>query len=295
MRLFLLPLLAAWMGLMPLPAAAESGLPQLTGEWDLASVDTDGGSIRVFSAGQGPIVVILPSGGRGPCAAEPLARRLVDDGFRVVLPEPRGFGESTGKLEGITLHDLADDVARAIRSVAGKPVVLVGHAFGNRVARMVAVDHPELVRATVLLAAGGKFPPPPEVVQTLAVYLDKTQPEDKRIAAAKLTLFGPQSNPSREDLQLDCLSVDANRAQMAAARDPSVPLDYWWPGGSAPMLVIQGLADVFAGPENGRSLKADHPSRVTLVEFEGLGHEMTREKPDLIAAEIAGFIRQLPP
>jgi hypothetical protein len=42
------------------------------------------------------------------------------------------------------------------------------------------------------------------------------------------------------------------------------------------MLVIQGLSDVVAPPENGRALKADYPERVTLVEFAGLGHFITK-------------------
>jgi pimeloyl-ACP methyl ester carboxylesterase len=59
------------------------------------------------------------------------------------------------------------------------------------------------------------------------------------------------------------------------------------------MLIIQGLADVVAPPENGRSLKADYPERVTLVEFAGLGHFMTRERPDLIAEAIIAFMQKL--
>ncbi len=59
------------------------------------------------------------------------------------------------------------------------------------------------------------------------------------------------------------------------------------------MLVIQGLADVMAPPENGRSLKTDYPDRVTLVELDGLGHLMTRERPDLVADAIVAFARKL--
>ena len=240
MALRLLLAALAFMSML-LPAAAGGG--QLTGTWDLTLATTASGNVRVFSSGTGPVIVHLPSGGRGPCAMEPLGQKLVADGFRIVLPEYRGYGESTGDLEKLTLHDLADDVAQAIRSVTDKPVVLVGHAMGNRIARVLAVDHPELVRATVLLAAGGKFPPASEVVKTLSIYLDPSQPEEERIKAAKATLFGPQSNPSREDLQLDCLSPATSTAQAIAARDPRTPLEAWWPGGTAPMLVIQGLAD----------------------------------------------------
>jgi pimeloyl-ACP methyl ester carboxylesterase len=59
------------------------------------------------------------------------------------------------------------------------------------------------------------------------------------------------------------------------------------------MLVIQGLADVIAPPENGRSLKTDYPDRVTLVELAGLGHIMMRERPDLVAEAIAAFVNKL--
>jgi pimeloyl-ACP methyl ester carboxylesterase len=72
-----------------------------------------------------------------------------------------------------------------------------------------------------------------------------------------------------------------------------ISLEAWWNGGKSPLLVIQGLADVVAPPENGRSLQADHPERVTLVEFKDLGHEMEIERPDLLAGAIAEFIRRL--
>jgi pimeloyl-ACP methyl ester carboxylesterase len=59
------------------------------------------------------------------------------------------------------------------------------------------------------------------------------------------------------------------------------------------MLVLQGLHDVIAPPENGRSLKRDHPQRVTLVEFEDLGHSMARERPDLVVDAIVGWATRL--
>jgi pimeloyl-ACP methyl ester carboxylesterase len=89
---------------------------------------------------------------------------------------------------------------------------------------------------------------------------------------------------------LDAISADTSKMQAAAA-DPN--LESWWAGGRGPMLVIQGLADVDAPPENGRSLKADYPERVTLVEFAGLGYFMIRERPDLVADAIIPFMHRL--
>ena len=42
---------------------------------------------------------------------------------------------STGRLDGITLHDLARDIAAVVETLCDGPVVVIGHAFGNRVAR----------------------------------------------------------------------------------------------------------------------------------------------------------------
>ena len=43
-----------------------------------------------------------------------------------------------------------DLVAEALRSM-GRPVILVGHSFGGRVATCIAADHPELVDSMVLV------------------------------------------------------------------------------------------------------------------------------------------------
>ena len=101
------------------------------------------------------------------------------------MPEPRGYGESTGALDGVTLHDLAGDVARAIEDIGGAPVLVAGHAYGDRVGRMLASDRPDLVRGVVVMAAAGKFPPRAEAVQNLMSYLDKSLPAESRLMAAK--------------------------------------------------------------------------------------------------------------
>jgi pimeloyl-ACP methyl ester carboxylesterase len=74
-------------------------------------------------------------------------------------PQPRGLGGSDGPLRGLTLHDYARDVGVVIARESAEPVVVVGHAFGNWVARMVAADL--LVRGVALLAAGATLPSPP--------------------------------------------------------------------------------------------------------------------------------------
>jgi len=56
------------------------------------------------------------------------------------------------------------------------------------------------------------------------------------------------------------------------------------------MLVIQGLDDQSAVPENGRLLKEENQERVKLVNFENMGHFMIYEQPKRIVDEIISFL-----
>lgn len=247
----------------------------------------DAVALRRFAEGTGPLVVLLPPHGRGPDDMEGLVAPLITAGYRVVRPEPRGFGESRGPLD-CTLVDLADDVAAAVQAEGGGPAVVAGAAFGNRVARMVTVRRPELVHALVLMAAGGRFPPRPEALAALRLTQDKTAPMAEREAAARAVLFSAGSAIAIKDMRLDAISADALRAQRREGLQ-----DAWWSGGSAPMLVVQGDADVLAPPENGRSLLRDYPTRVTLHEVAGGGHRIAEERPQLVASIIVAWLRMI--
>ena len=90
-----------------------------------------------------------------------LASTLAASGLQPICINMRGVGESCGSLDDATLHDLAADVAGAIEVLGCGPAHLIGHAFGNRIARCLAADCPSLVRKVVVLAAGGLIAPSP--------------------------------------------------------------------------------------------------------------------------------------
>ncbi len=259
----------------------------------LAWTRRDGVELRRFTQGSGPGIVLLPPHGRGPGDFDALAPLLAQAGLRVIRPEPRGFGRSTGPLDS-TLADLAQDVAAAIEAEGGAPVVVAGVAYGNRVARMLAVLHPTLVRGLVLIAAGGRFPPSSEAAAKLRLVQDREAPLERREEAARAGLFGAGCALTLAEMRLDDIAPDALRAQPLDATRCG-PLDFWWPGGTAPMLVIQGVQDVLAPPENGRSLQQDFPDRVTLLELPEAGHRMAQECPGLVAHAISSWLRSLQP
>ena len=75
----------------------------------------------------------------------------VKNSYSIALDRP-GFGQSTPELAVTSLHDQAAAVL-ALMPTDGQKVILVGHSLGGPVVAQVAAEHPERVKALVLLAA----------------------------------------------------------------------------------------------------------------------------------------------
>ena len=242
--------------------------------------------IEYFSQGQGEPVVLLPGSGFGVAYLEPLAAALARGGYRAVRINPRGAGNSTGALD-ITYHDRAADVGCVIEALRLGAVHLIGHAFGNRIARTLAVDRPDLVRSVTLLAAGGKVPAAPQAGPALAKIYTQAAESDLIEAVSVSGLVGSPSNAARVWQELEPSVFPDSRPRGGAPK-----LEEWWaPAGRASLLVVQGLNDLIAPPENGRSLKRELGDRVTLIELPGVGHMVSLEEPETTATAILSFLR----
>ena len=150
----------------------------------------DNVTIETIAEGRGPLLVLLPSLGRDSEEFDPVAERIAAAGFRVLRPQPRGYGKSAGPMENITLHDLARDIAKVIEHQNAGPAILAGHAYGHFVAKMTAVDFPKLTRAVILIAASQKKVDP-EVQRATGIASDPTQPEAERLKNLKIVFFAP--------------------------------------------------------------------------------------------------------
>src|SRR5262245_23094186 len=153
--------------------------------------------IEVLAQGQGHPIVLLPSLGRGAFDFDAIAKRLAAASFRVLRPEPRGIGASRGPMTGIDLHTYAADIAAVIEQNGNGPAFVVGHAFGNRVARMLAVDRPDLVRGVSLVAANvGHAPSTPPIREAIRNSADNALPDAERLKALRFAFFAPGSDPA---------------------------------------------------------------------------------------------------
>ena len=242
-------------------------------------------TIYVRARGRGTPIVLIPSRGRGSEDFGDLSTKLVRAGYQVVLPQPRGIGGSTGPLEDITYHDLAADIAATIRELGVSPAAVVGHAFGSRLARTLAADHPALVRCLILIAVPGPVQRSRKVAEATDRVFDTTVKAENRLKAIQETFFA-KGNDAR--VWRHGWHYNVARAQRAA--DARMQLAEWWAGGSAPMLLLQGADDVITVPENAKRLAAEFPDRVILVEIPKAGHAMLPEQPERIASAILSYL-----
>jgi pimeloyl-ACP methyl ester carboxylesterase len=252
-------------------------------------IQRDSVSIDVIAEGRGPLIILLPSLGRDSEEFDPVAERLARAGFRVLRPQPRGYGKSTGPMTGVTLHDFARDVATVIQHENAGRAILAGHAFGHFVAKMTAVDFPELVRGVILIGAAQKTPDP-AVQRSVAIASDPTQPEAERLKHLKIVFFAPGNDPTS---WLTGFHTDV-RAVEIIARD-STPQKEYWAAGTAPILDIQGDSDPYRPKSSSDELVREFGAkRVTVAVVPHTAHAIIVEQPGAVADAIIRWAKKLP-
>jgi pimeloyl-ACP methyl ester carboxylesterase len=245
--------------------------------------------LEVLVQGSGPTVVMLPSLGRGASDFDAITDRLVEAGFRVLRPQPRGIGKSTGPWQGVKLEDLAADIAAVIEQDNNGPAFVVGHAFGNRVARMLAVDRPDLVRAVSLVAANvGHAPSPPVVRDAIKASANPSLPDAERLQALQYAFFAPGHDAHS---WLAGWHPEVLAAQRIAGDRISRQEDY--AAGTVPILYLQPDHDPLAHVEDAHEFKRALGERVTVTIIPNCSHAAIVEQPELISDLLIAYARAL--
>lgn len=252
-------------------------------------VQHDAVHIAVHAYGSGPRIVMMPSLGRGAADFANIAQRLAAAGYRVLCPEPRGLGGSSGPLHGITLHDFARDIAAVIEHDGGGPTVVAGHAFGNFVARTIAADFPQLVRAVVLLAATHTWPLAAELRDSINKCHQMDLPEDVRLKHLQHVFFAP-GNDAR--VWLDGWNDEVMHAERDATE--ATPKPEWWTAGKAPVLDVLSLKDPLSPPDSVNCYRDQWGAdRVTIAKIDNAAHALLPEEPAAVAEAIIKYMKQL--
>lgn len=266
-----------------LPATSTSARVEL--------VRYDGVTIETLVQGAGPAIVILPSLGRDSYEDyDPVAAALAASGFKVLRPQPRGIGQSTGPMKGQDLYAFARDVAAVIDQQAGGRAVIVGHAFGHFVARMTAVQYPGKVRGVVLAAASAKDTAQrfPDVWTSPGRAGDLLLATEQRLAALRLAFFAAGNDPT---LWLKGWHTDTRKMQV----EKPVPQAVWWAAGTAPLLELIPEEDPFKPRDRWDELQREFGERVQVVTIPKSSHALFPEQPEAVAQAISRWARSLHP
>ena len=253
-------------------------------------VPHDGAQIDVIVEGAGDAIVLLPSSQRGSADFDDVAARIAAAGYKVLRPQPRGIGQSTGSLDGLTLHSLAGDVAATIRALGNGRAVVVGHAYGHYVARVTDLDYPDLVRGVVMAAAGSAGTISASALPAaLDIAANVRQPEAARMAALRLAFFAPGSDPA---VWLDDWHPTLAAAYRAAAKVPG--RSDWWPVTHAPVLDLQAAQDPWR-PVGTRGEVVDAlGGKASVVVVQHASHALFPEQPKAVAEAIVEWVARLP-
>lgn len=114
-------------------------------------LQVNGIRLRTVVEGQGPLVILVHGWPQCWCLWRHLIDPLVAAGYRVAVPDMRGYGGSDAPpaIEDYGIRKLAADVAGIATALGEERFVVIGHDWGCIVSWYTALLHPQQCRAVM--------------------------------------------------------------------------------------------------------------------------------------------------
>jgi pimeloyl-ACP methyl ester carboxylesterase len=158
----------------------------------------------------GPWVAITPGGRRGLAWDRPLGERVAEAGFRVLMYDRRNTGAAEIGFPGTSeSHEQAEDLLALMQALGTGPAYVAGCSSGSRLSLLLALHHPEAVKALLLWrVTGGAFAAKRLAFNYYEQYIEMAE-QGGIEAVAKSEHFGAMiaANPDNRMI-LDTLDVD---------------------------------------------------------------------------------------
>jgi pimeloyl-ACP methyl ester carboxylesterase len=203
--------------------------------------NSDSVEIAFDDVGQGEPVLLIhgfASNGRVNWVDTGWVKTLVDGGFRAIIMDNRGHGESE-KLYNPDLYsaaEMAEDARRLLDHLKIPRAHVMGYSMGARIAAFLTIAHPSRVGAAVfaglasrmIMGVGGG----PEIAKALEAssLLDVTD-----VSARTFRVFAEQT---RGDLKALAACIKSSRVKITAEMLATIKI---------PVLVVVGEKDDVAG------------------------------------------------
>jgi pimeloyl-ACP methyl ester carboxylesterase/phenylacetate-coenzyme A ligase PaaK-like adenylate-forming protein len=273
-------------------------------------LDLDGGRVRLLRGGeptQRPPVILLHGAGTNAAISWYRTFAPLSAEHQVIAPDMPGCGGTTGiePLGGGAV--LADFLARVMDELGVADAVIVGSSMGGEVALNLALHHPKLVRALVLVSPSGLLPIAGNRVRQYIAWLATRLPERMLVSLNRLSkrsarglrgiVHDPAVLPAEliEEYRRDALRpgsglafVRQTRASVGRRemRNNLLPLVGRI---TVPTLVVHGANDPVVSPETSRQAVERMPIARRVV-IPNCGHWAQLEAPDRFLTELSHFL-----
>ena len=196
---------------------------------------------------------------------------LLEDTFDLILPDLRGFGESSTVDSFYAMEDYASDIAGLLDGLGIRKAAIAGHSMGGYVALAFARLFPERVRGLALVSSQvladaserkeGRYKSAAEVAEHgIGSVVEAMTP--KFTSDKKLQAFARQSM----ERQQPAAYIGALKAMAERVDSTSLLASFLFP-----VVLIHGDADALIPVDRAREVKAALP-QAHLVEISGAGH-----------------------
>ena len=165
-------------------------------------------SVNLLGPEEGPPVILLHGFGQHGSSWKAIAQVLASEGWRVVIPDLRGHGQSGHAEKGYDLEDFVDDLQRIIK-LHDLPPVLVGASMGGLISLFYAGNPHHLpVKKLVLVDIAPKWED--EGVKRILTFMRETSKGFDTIedAGKAIAAYLPHRKPSQSGTLKDYLFQD---------------------------------------------------------------------------------------
>ena len=251
---------------------------------------------RQYSASGAPLVILHGLyGNQGNWAA---AARAFSDTFAVYALDARNHGQSEWATS-MTLQEMARDVVETLQGLGLEQVDLIGHSMGGKIAMLVALQHPQLVRALVVVdIAPVDYHKPVDGVLQAMLQLP-LQNIGSRAQADQLLAHSIEEVGVRNFLLTNLVRSDSGgfrwRINLPVIAEFFGALTGWQEPEQAcpnPTLFIRGELSPYILPEHQQQTMRQFPN-AQVKTVAGAGHWVHSEKPEAVQRLIRNFLQDV--
>ncbi|MGE5376217.1 MAG: alpha/beta fold hydrolase [Bacteroidota bacterium] len=207
---------------------------------------------------------------------------LLEDTFDLILPDLRGFGESTTVDSFYTMEDFASDIAGLLDYLNIPRAAVAGHSMGGYVALAFARVYPERTLGLGLVASQAAADPPD---RRDGRYRTAAEVADKGIASVVETMTPKFTrDPSLQQYARQSMERQEPAAYIGALKAMAERVDSTMLLTSlkVPVVIVHGVADALIPADRAREARALVENGY-YVEIPGAGHMPMKEAPEKTA------------